>query len=485
MNTLRREHEPDAALLRRYTQQRDPDAFTELARRYAKLIFSTAYRITENTAEAEDVAQECLFALAQSGDTIVSSIPAWLHSIATHRAWNVVRRKKTESSYRDQAAAATSEPGTRSDDALAWKEMSCIIDREIAALPDDLRLPLVLHYLEGKTQEQIAVELKLNQSTVSRRVDAGIDTLRERLKRAGVAAPLILLGALLRENAAQASEAPAAVMTAASKMAISGIGAKSATASVASYFIWIGIVSLLLGAVVAVFAFRTPGVSLPTKPAVTVAPAAVANPAPPAAAENDGIHLDDATRWTATAFAPGSVMPKRINLSLKNDSNQFLQPHLFHHTRFKLDDGPVALRFNFEISNSRTVLSSLKIAACFNSVGNLPRPDEPNAQLMLQLWTSSFISSHSNGVKSTQLDEHPSLLAGRHAMEVLISKQEVVTRVDGKQCYRGEHGIDAKTVQFLFGCVVSPQPDAMDLVIEDVAVGPTTLPAKETPEEHF
>jgi len=62
------------------------------------------------------------------------------------------------------------------------------VDESLSELPDELRHPLILHFIEGESQENIASALEVNQSTISRRIDKGISLLRESLKRKGVAA---------------------------------------------------------------------------------------------------------------------------------------------------------------------------------------------------------------------------------------------------------------------------------------------------------
>lgn len=45
--------------------------------------------------------------------------------------------------------------------------MAPVIDQAIGRLPDDLRMPIILHYLQGCRQEDIAAQLGVDQATVS------------------------------------------------------------------------------------------------------------------------------------------------------------------------------------------------------------------------------------------------------------------------------------------------------------------------------
>jgi len=217
----------DAALLERYAQTRDAEAFAELVRRHAGAVYGTCLRITRNPDDAEDAAQECFLELARRAATITASVPGWLHTAATNRSLNAIRDASTRRRHEEQAMN-----GNHRNDEPAWDDIAPLVDAALEDLPGDLRVPLVLHFMEGRSQQEIAGDLGVNQSTVSRRIEAGLDGLREKLKRAGVVASVAVLGALLAENAASA--APATLAATLGKMAMAGIGEAAGTAATAS-----------------------------------------------------------------------------------------------------------------------------------------------------------------------------------------------------------------------------------------------------------
>src|SRR5262249_3371942 len=56
----------------------------------------------------------------------------------------------------------------------------------LGQLPDRNRAPLLLCYLEGKTQDEAAAELGWPRGTLKRRLERGRDLLRSRLARRGI-----------------------------------------------------------------------------------------------------------------------------------------------------------------------------------------------------------------------------------------------------------------------------------------------------------
>lgn len=207
----------DLLLLQRYAQSRDAEAFAELNRRYAGLVFGVCFRILHNAADAEDVAQDCFFELAHNAGSITTSLPGWLHAMARSRAIDAVRRNQTRQKYEQQAYAP--------DDAgreITWAEIAPYIDDALETLPEELRLPVILHYLQGMAQKDIAIRCGVSNATISRRMEQSIAALRDRLRELGVVASVVILAGLLQEHGAVA--APATLLAALGKIAISGVG---------------------------------------------------------------------------------------------------------------------------------------------------------------------------------------------------------------------------------------------------------------------
>ncbi|MHC4199135.1 MAG: RNA polymerase sigma factor, partial [Planctomycetota bacterium] len=236
----------DAALLQQYAKVRDADAFAELVRRYAGMVYAVCLRTTGSPQAAEDVAQDCFLELARSAGSVTSSLAGWLHALARSRSTDVVRSAATRRRHEE---LAMKEKASRGEP--AWAQVSLHVDGALAKLPEELRAPVILHYLAGRTQVEAAQELGVNQSTIQRRLKKGVDELRERLRRAGVIVPAALLAVLLVDNAAQA--APPALVASLGKMAIAGVGkagAVGATAKAAAAGLGALKAKLIVGAVV-------------------------------------------------------------------------------------------------------------------------------------------------------------------------------------------------------------------------------------------
>jgi len=228
----------DVALLRLYAKGRDPEAFAELIKRHAGLVYGTCKRVLGNDDDAQDVSQECFLELARKAGSVRSSLPAYLHYMARNRSIDAIRKASARRITEQEAAMLTENSSERT-----WADIAPLVDEALSRLPDRLRVPIILHYLEGRTQGQIAQELRLSQSTVSRNLDKGVSSLREALKKAGVIVSVAALAGLLTENAATA--APVAVIASLGKMGVAGVGGAVTAAGVAG--LWAALIGTAVG----------------------------------------------------------------------------------------------------------------------------------------------------------------------------------------------------------------------------------------------
>jgi RNA polymerase sigma factor (sigma-70 family) len=183
----------DTELLERYVSARDESAFAELVRRNGPLVLRACRHIL-GEAGADDAFQATFLLLARSARRLKrpGSLAGWLHAAAVRIAGNL-RRGEERRRTRERARPITS----ASPDDLTWREVREVLDREIAALPERYRLPLLLCHVLELSNEEAARRAGCPVGALRGRLERGKDQLRKRLARYGLplAAPALVLGA--------------------------------------------------------------------------------------------------------------------------------------------------------------------------------------------------------------------------------------------------------------------------------------------------
>lgn len=228
------EHETDRGLLDRYVVDHDEGAFAQLVARHGPLVLGVCRRVLGNAQDAEDAFQATFIVLSKKASSIrnLDSLSSWLHGVAIRIA---LKAKSLAGNRRvRERKAAEMTPAAAPESAEALPQLRPVLDEALGGLPDKYRAPLVLCYLEGKTNEGAARELGWPVGTMSRRLEKARDLLRGRLAGRGVALTSSVLLVLLAEKAAFAASVPPALAASAANVAfLTAAGEAAVSGSVA------------------------------------------------------------------------------------------------------------------------------------------------------------------------------------------------------------------------------------------------------------
>ena len=185
----------DGALLEQFSAARTERAFEELVRRHSTLVLRACRRVLGPGSDAEDAAQAVFLALAQKAPRLrhLRSVAGWLHRVAWYVARDARRARATRAKHEQEVARML----PARDSVEVGEEVRAHLDGELDGLPEKYRLPLVLHHLEGRTQQEAAGLLGVGESTFSMRLLRGRELLRDRLARRGAVFSVGALASLL------------------------------------------------------------------------------------------------------------------------------------------------------------------------------------------------------------------------------------------------------------------------------------------------
>jgi RNA polymerase sigma factor (sigma-70 family) len=196
-----------------------------------KTAFRLAVRVMGSAEGAEDVVQEAYLAAIRQFDSGEAPVDerAWFLRVTANLAKRHVRGESRRRRREEHV-----EPGNPTAAAVD-EELSGLLRAAMDALAEEFRVPLALCYEEGLSQQEAAAVLEIPESTLSRRLRAGIERLRVALKQAGcTAAPAVVIGALAHTGPAVPATLAAAVGKIVSGRATPVTGTGSEAGSVAA-----------------------------------------------------------------------------------------------------------------------------------------------------------------------------------------------------------------------------------------------------------
>ena len=208
---------PDAELLARFVASHDEVAFAGLVQRHGPMVYRLCVRVLGNAPDSEDAFQAVFLVLARRASSVSRPelLGNWLYGVGYRTALKLrdatVRRQTRVMEKRDV-------DGRNPADEAAQSELRHVLDHEVSRLPDRYRVPVVLHYLEGYTQAEVAKLLGCPCNTITTRLARACERLRGRLTRRGLALSGGGLAAALSEEASAAM--PAALIDATVKAAM-------------------------------------------------------------------------------------------------------------------------------------------------------------------------------------------------------------------------------------------------------------------------
>ncbi|MBD2777120.1 sigma-70 family RNA polymerase sigma factor [Iningainema tapete] len=159
-------------------------ALNVLYDRYARLVYSLAYRILGSTEEAEDVTQDVFLTFWQK-DAYQSSkgtLKTFLTTMTRSRSIDKLRAQGTRNRFLQKWQHLSNQETSPLLDDIAQTEQSQILRQALADLSEGEREILEIAYYEGLSQSEIAKRLNLPLGTVKTRSRQGLIKLRQRLQ---------------------------------------------------------------------------------------------------------------------------------------------------------------------------------------------------------------------------------------------------------------------------------------------------------------
>jgi RNA polymerase sigma-70 factor (ECF subfamily) len=179
----------DAELMLR-VKEGDGASFGLLLEKHRSPVVHFLYRMVQNHAVAEELAQEVFLRVYRSRSSYepTAKFTTWLFRIATHLALNSLRDGKNERLQerldRDSAEMPTRQVSDNKpsvEQKMVYQVRLAEVRRAVAALPEKQRAAVLMHKYEEMEYSQIARVLRCSESAVKSLLFRAYETLRARL----------------------------------------------------------------------------------------------------------------------------------------------------------------------------------------------------------------------------------------------------------------------------------------------------------------
>jgi len=216
----------ETELLQAFRKGRSEEAFAELVRRYAGLVYSVAKRRLSNGTLAEDVTQIVFIRFASAPPNVQnhSELAAWLHRTTLNVTIDTLR-SEIRRHTREQASVVME---TVTSENPAWEDISPKLDEALNQLNHEDRQALLLRFFGRKSMRDVGVAFGVSEDAAKMRVRRAVDRLRKQLGLGGQACTAAVLVTLLAEHSLEAAPSQLVSRLAAMRLpalaGVSGIG---------------------------------------------------------------------------------------------------------------------------------------------------------------------------------------------------------------------------------------------------------------------
>ena len=179
----------DAELMLR-VKEGDGASFGLLLEKHRSPVVHFLYRMVQNQAVAEELAQEVFLRVYRSRSSYepTAKFTTWLFRIATHLALNSLRDGKNERLQERLDRDSGEMPARQVSDSRPSVEQKMVyrarldeVRQAVAALPEKQRAAVVMHKYQEMEYSQIARVLRCSESAVKSLLFRAYETLRARL----------------------------------------------------------------------------------------------------------------------------------------------------------------------------------------------------------------------------------------------------------------------------------------------------------------
>jgi len=178
----------------------DEKAFAPIFHHYRRKIYSYAYHLCGNSAQADELVQDVFMKIWMHREKIphILRFDNWLFTIARNQVFDMLKNMAKESALRRQMAGLPEPEANLVEDIVLTRENEEQLQRALDQLSPRQRLIFTLSRHQGMKHEEIASHLHISRHTVKTHLVQALKTLRDILHFPSDS--ILLVGLLIIKN---------------------------------------------------------------------------------------------------------------------------------------------------------------------------------------------------------------------------------------------------------------------------------------------
>ncbi|SMD10419.1 RNA polymerase sigma factor [Pedobacter nyackensis] len=163
--------------------RQDKLAYTEIYKRYWSLLYQHARRMLQNDEEAKNVVQDVFLMLwsRAPGLELSGSLASYLYAAVRNKILNIFRKNKIANEHLASLEAFVDQGENITDYQIRERELSQIIEKEIARLPERMQQVFLMKRNENLSYKEIATAMGTTELTVKTQMTNALKVLRKKL----------------------------------------------------------------------------------------------------------------------------------------------------------------------------------------------------------------------------------------------------------------------------------------------------------------
>ncbi|MBN2440515.1 MAG: sigma-70 family RNA polymerase sigma factor [Spirochaetales bacterium] len=172
----------EQAMTHKHNHNPDNKAFTEIVKHFQDMIFGYSFALIKDSFLARDITQEVFIIAYTHLEQLKNhqAFPGWIKQIAKRECIKMFKQQQNSSlplSFIDNQREGLMTP----QESYEKKESKNEIMEAVKKLPESMRVPVILYYIDGYSQHDVADFLNIKLNAVKKRLQRAREGLKKEM----------------------------------------------------------------------------------------------------------------------------------------------------------------------------------------------------------------------------------------------------------------------------------------------------------------